>query len=207
MRRPWLFNTMETIRTPKQQRAIETKNRIIRAGYTLFAKKGYYNTNTAEIAREAGVSTGIVYGYFHDKRDILVDVLDIYIEQAFRPIFDVLEKFVAPLDFSVLIPQVLDAAVAVHRDNAAMHETLHALTYADKAVGDKFMALEEEVTRHIAAALQSAGYNGEHVFEKVHWAMDSVQAFAHECVYDQHAYIDYATMRDIVETALKNLFR
>ena len=66
----------DVVRTPKQQRSIDKKNRIITAGYTLFAQKGYYNTNTAEIAKEAGVSTGIVYGYFHDKRDILVEVLE-----------------------------------------------------------------------------------------------------------------------------------
>ncbi|MBQ4444240.1 MAG: TetR/AcrR family transcriptional regulator [Clostridia bacterium] len=198
---------MDSIRTPKQQRAIETKTRIIKAGYELFAQKGYYNTNTTEIAKQAGVSTGIVYGYFHDKRDILVDVLDIYIEQAFAPIFNVLEHFVAPLDFARIIPQILDAAVAVHRDNAAMHETLHALSSSDKAVGDKFMALEEEVTRRMADALRHAGYQDPALYEKVHWAMDSVQSFAHECVYDQHAYIDYAVLRRIEETAIYNLFQ
>ena len=198
---------MDTIRTPKQQRAIETKNRIIRAGYQLFAQKGYYNTNTAEIAKQAGVSTGIVYGYFHDKRDILVDVLDIYLEQAFAPIFAVLDHFVAPLDFALIIPQVLDAAVAVHRENAAMHETLHALSSSDKVVGDKFMALEEEVTRRMAEALRKAGYDDAALFEKVHWTMDSVQSFAHECVYDQHAYIDYSVLRRIEETAIFNIFQ
>lgn len=198
---------MDTIRTPKQQRAIETKNRIIRAGYQLFAQKGYYNTNTAEIAKQAGVSTGIVYGYFHDKRDILVDVLDIYLEQAFAPIFAVLDHFVAPLNFALIIPQVLDAAVTVHRENAAMHETLHALSSSDKVVGDKFMALEEEVTRRMAEALRKAGYDDAALFEKVHWAMDSVQSFAHECVYDQHAYIDYSVLRRIEETAILNVFQ
>ncbi len=197
---------MESIRTPKQQRAIDTKNRIIRAGYELFAQKGYYNTNTAEIAKQAGVSTGIVYGYFHDKRDILIDVLDIYIDQAYAPIFAVLDQFVAPLDFGTVLPQVLDAAVKVHRDNAAMHETLHALTSQDKAVEDKFLALEEEVTSRMTAALQEAGYHSDHLFEKVHWAMDSVQSFAHECVFDQHGYIDYDALRSIVESTLLNLF-
>ena len=52
------------IREPKQERSIEKKNRIVRAGFELFSKVGYYNTNTAEIAKLAGVSTGIVYGYF-----------------------------------------------------------------------------------------------------------------------------------------------
>lgn len=197
---------MDTVRTPRQKRAIETKNRILQAGYELFARDGYFNTNTAEIAKQAGVSTGIVYGYFHDKRDILVDVLDIYVEHAYQPVFEVLDKFVAPLDFATLIPQVLDAAVATHRANAAMHEALHALSHHDKVVGDKFMALEEHVTRQMAATLQKAGYQDDALYEKVHWAMASIQMFAHECVYDQHNYINYEVMRHIEELALLNLF-
>ena len=73
-------------REPQQKRSIDKKNRIIEAGYELFAKDGYFNTNTSEIAKKAGVSTGIVYGYFHDKRDILIEVLDIYVDNVFYPL-------------------------------------------------------------------------------------------------------------------------
>ena len=66
---------MSEVRTPRQERSIAKKKKIIEAGYELFSKVGYYATNTAEIAKHAGVSTGIVYGYFKDKRDILLDVL------------------------------------------------------------------------------------------------------------------------------------
>ena len=59
-----MLNMGKEIREPRQERSIEKKNKIIRAGYELFSEVGYYNTNTAEIARRAGVSTGIVYGYF-----------------------------------------------------------------------------------------------------------------------------------------------
>lgn len=76
----------QDIREPKQERSIEKKNRIVQAGFELFSKVGYYNTNTAEIAKLAGVSTGIVYGYFKDKRDILLDVLEIYVNTAFAPV-------------------------------------------------------------------------------------------------------------------------
>ena len=51
---------MTTIREPSQKRSIETKRKIIEAGYNLFAKYGYYKINTAQIAKEAGVSTGIL---------------------------------------------------------------------------------------------------------------------------------------------------
>ena len=60
----------EYVRVPQQKRSIEKKQRIIEAGYSMFIKKGYFDTNTAEIAREAGLSTGSVYAYFSDKKDI-----------------------------------------------------------------------------------------------------------------------------------------
>ena len=50
-----------SIREPKQQRAKEKKAAIVQAGYALFCEKGYHQTNTAEIAKRAGVSTGIIY--------------------------------------------------------------------------------------------------------------------------------------------------
>lgn len=48
--------------------SLEKKEEIIKAGFDLMCKKGYYNTNTVEIAKFAGVSTGIVY-YKHPQMD------------------------------------------------------------------------------------------------------------------------------------------
>lgn len=196
---------MAETREPQQKRAIEKKNRIVQAGYEMFAKKGYYNTNTAEIAKAAGVSTGIVYGYFHDKKDILVDVLDIYINHAYQPIFDLMDGFDLSKDLAAMLSAVLDAAVKVHTDNAAIHEALHSLTQ-HRDVEAKFMALEEEVTRRVADRLLAAGLEIEHLYEKVHWAMVSVQSYAHERVFDHHAYIDYDVMRGVVLSQLRTLF-
>lgn len=48
--------------------SLEKEEKIIKAGFDLMCKKGYYNTNTVEIAKFAGVSTGIVY-YKHPQMD------------------------------------------------------------------------------------------------------------------------------------------
>ena len=195
----------DVIREPKQKRSIEKKERIIKAGYDLFAQKGYFNTNTAEIAKQAGVSTGIVYGYFHDKRDILLDALDIYIHAAFTPIFSLLDDFTSP-DFDRIIPLVIERGVKVHRDNKAMHNTLHALSAEDEAVALRFAGLEKEMTERLSARLSALGYQGEHLYEKVHTAMIVVQSFAHEAVYDNHDYIDYTEMRALVTKMLMDIF-
>ena len=61
---------MNDTRIPVQKRSIEKRKRILEAGFQLFCEKGYYKTNTIEIARHAKVSTGTVYSYFKDKKEI-----------------------------------------------------------------------------------------------------------------------------------------
>lgn len=196
----------DIVREPSQQRSIAKKNKIIEAGYALFAEKGYYSTNTAEIAKRAGVSTGIVYGYFRDKRDILVDVLEIYIKNVFSPVFDMLEKMTAPIDFEHVLTHVVDVIVDVHKRNSAIHETLHSLAPTDKGINERFLELEEEMTGKMVAGLKKLGYCRDDLAERVHLAMETVQSYAHECVYDRHSYIDYSSMREIVIKMLLTLF-
>ena len=196
----------DTIREPIQQRSIDKKNRIIEAGYSLFAKNGYFNTNTVEIAKMAGVSTGIVYGYFRDKRDILLEVLGIYIDNVFEPVISMFEKIEKPLNFVKLITHAVDSVVETHKHNAAIHEALHSLSSTDKEVNDRFLSLEKEMTEKISARLVALGYERENLYERVHLAIETIQSYAHECVYDKHSYIDYAKMRSIVISMLMSLF-
>lgn len=47
---------------------------ILDSATKLFARKGYYNAKTAEIAKEAGVAAGTIYNYFKSKDDILISI-------------------------------------------------------------------------------------------------------------------------------------
>lgn len=196
----------QEVREPKQERSINKKNKIVKAGYELFSTVGYYNTNTAQIAKQAGVSTGIVYGYFKDKRDILLDVLEIYVNTAFAPILDMIDKLHAPLDFSQIASHVLDCAIDIHKKQANIHEALHSMSHTDEAVNNKFIALEDELTLAIADKFRSLGVTTPNLTERIHFAMDIVQSFSHEFVYDHHTYIDYDAMRKIVENTIVSLF-
>ena len=195
----------QEVREPKQERSIEKKNRIVQAGFELFSQVGYYNTNTAEIAKRAGVSTGIVYGYFKDKRDILLDVLEIYVKEAFAPVLDMISNLTAPVNFEGTIGHVLESAINIHTKYANIHEALHSLSHTDEAVNNKFISLEDEITLAIANKLADLGVKKENLTERIHFAMDIVQSFSHEYVYDHHTYIDDA-MSKIVQNTLVALF-
>lgn len=196
----------KSVRQPQQERSIEKKNKIILAGYELFSEVGYYGTNTAEIAKRAGVSTGIVYGYFSDKRDILISVLEIYLSKVIEPLLSMFNKLKAPLDFSVVVPKVIDEVIKIHKRNNKIHEALHALSGSDEAVNAKFIELEDQITLKISDVLTGLGFSSENIHEKVHFAMDILQSFAHEYVYDKHDYIDYFVMREMVGKTVINIF-
>ena len=196
-----------TVRNPRQERAIEKKRKIIEASYELFSEVGYYGTNTAEIAKRAGVSTGIVYGYFRDKRDILISVLEIYIERVSEPILKFFDALSAPINFNALVPKVIDTIIGTHKKNAKIHEALHSLTHTDEAVNMQFISLENSLTTEISKKLENLGVDLPNVTERVHLAMDTVQSFAHEYVFDKHDYIDYEVMREMVIKILTELFK
>lgn len=196
----------ETVHEPRQQRAIEKKNRIIWAGFELFAKKGYFNTNPADIAAEAGVSTGTLYRYFRNKRDILLEVLGIYVDNVFNPALEMIDGMRRPLNFGDVLPELIETAVRAHREYAAIHEALHSLTPTDKLVEARFMALEGEMTEKIVRKLTSLGYEKENLTERVHLAIETIQSYSHERVFDEHPYIDYEKMRAMVTEMLLTLF-
>ena len=158
------------VRLPRQERAIEKKNKIINAGYELFSEVGYYGTNTAEIAKRAGVSTGIVYGYFSDKRDIMICVLEIYLDKVVAPLLKFFDKLKAPLNLEEIVPTVINEVIKIHKHNNKIHEALHSLSGSDEAVNAKFIELEDNLTLKISQALINLGLASENIHEKVHFA-------------------------------------
>jgi AcrR family transcriptional regulator len=58
-------------RTPRGE---ETRNALLAAASTLFARDGYHETSVPDIVQEAGVGHGTFYEYFRSRREILLDL-------------------------------------------------------------------------------------------------------------------------------------
>lgn len=63
-------------RTPQQARSRRTREKVLEAALACFEELGYDEATTAAIAKRARVAVGTLYGYFSDKRDVLLEVLD-----------------------------------------------------------------------------------------------------------------------------------
>jgi len=52
------------------------RDAILRAAIDVFAERGYFNAQVADVARAAGVAAGTVYLYFRSKDDLLVSIFE-----------------------------------------------------------------------------------------------------------------------------------
>jgi TetR/AcrR family transcriptional regulator, fatty acid metabolism regulator protein len=55
---------------------LSKRDAILRAAIDVFAGRGYFNAQVADVARAAGVAAGTVYLYFKSKDDLLVSIFD-----------------------------------------------------------------------------------------------------------------------------------
>ena len=53
------------------QKKKDKKEHIVSTSLALFTKQGFYNTTTAQIARESGIATGTLFTYFSTKEELI----------------------------------------------------------------------------------------------------------------------------------------
>ena len=69
------------MRTLKQPRAIETRDRILREAARLFAIKGFHDTKVDDIIKAAEVTSGAFFHHFPGKEDLGFAVIDRHMEE------------------------------------------------------------------------------------------------------------------------------
>ncbi len=198
---------IENIREPKQQRAIEKKEKIIEAGFNLICKEGYHNINTAEIAKVAGVSTGIVYQYFKDKYDILIEGLEKYGDTIFFPITKNKDIKFKKSEFDEFLRDMIKHYINNHKASNVAHEEIMAMVHSDKNVAKYYYDRELEMTNFIKDQLERNGFNSKNLFEKVHIMVGLIDNLCHEIVYHKHNDMNYGIMADMVVENIKCLFK
>ena len=187
------------IREPIQKRSIEKKEKIIKAGFELICEKGYYNTNTAEIAKAACVSTGIVYQYFKDKHDILVEGIKRYASEIFYPMLNVTSNIkIDKNNLDTILRNMINTFIENHKLSQVAHEEIMAMTHSDKEIAEFFQQNEMTMTKNISRILVDNGFDSKNLDEKVHIAIHLIDDLCHEIVYHKHKDLDYNVMINLV---------
>ena len=71
-----------TARRRNEPAAPAKRDAILRAAIDVFAERGYFNAQVADVARAAGVAAGTVYLYFRSKDDLLCAIFERTMKEA-----------------------------------------------------------------------------------------------------------------------------
>ena len=186
-------------RMPTQKRSIEKRDRIIKLGFELMCNNGYFNTNTNDIAKYADVSTGIIYQYFNDKKEIFIEGFKEYSNSIMFPILDIIKNNKISFDnVEELLDTMLNLFIKKHTLSKKAHEEMIALTHMDSDIADIYHDNEIQVTNMIVDILKSNDICSDNLFEKVHIIIGIVENYCHEIVYHKHESIHYDIMKNEV---------
>ncbi len=198
----------KVIKAPKQKRAIETRNKIIESGFLIFAKKGFYHTTVDEIANSAGLSTGIAYRYFKNKRDILLAVLEFAYEHVKSFSRTELADLLNQEDIIKAVSELLDILEATHRKYYALHEELEGMRHSDDEVRVCYDQIERRLIGRIRRSLPKEYQMKHNIEESLTLAYLLMENYCHMAVSTKYLLLDLDvirqdTVRSIVEIILK----
>ena len=197
---------MSDTRMPTQIRSIEKRNKIIKKGFELMCEKGYYNTNTTEIAEYADVSTGIIYQYFNDKKEIFIEGIKEYSNNIMFPMIDILNnKNIIINDLDKLLDKMIEKFIETHTLSKKAHEEMIAMSHLDNDISEIFNKREIETTEQIVTILNKNNIITENLYEKVHIIIGIVENLCHEIVYHRHKTINYDIMKKEVIKIIENI--
>lgn len=81
-----IHSDMPSVATARRRAAppppLPKRDAILRAAIDVFASRGFFNAQVADVARAAGVAAGTVYLYFRSKDDILMSLFERTMKEA-----------------------------------------------------------------------------------------------------------------------------
>ena len=135
------------------------RDAILRAAIDVFASRGYFNSQVADVARAAGVAAGTVYLYFRSKDDLLVSVF----ERSMREALEEGRQAIAGIDDP---PERLRRFARVHLGRLGRDRNLAIVFQVELRQSVKFMerfstSLFREYLSQIRAAIVDGQETGQ----------------------------------------------
>jgi AcrR family transcriptional regulator len=138
---------------PKQARSEATVEAVLEAAAQVFERHGYAAGTTNRIAERAGVSIGSLYQYFPNKDAILVALVRRHLAESTAVLEPHLKRLERGASFDELLPDVVDAMVAMHALAPGLHRVLFEETQLPPALRAELDGLEDRLVDLTADAL------------------------------------------------------
>lgn len=200
---------------PRQKRSIEKYEKIIEAAFKLFNEKGYFNTTTTDIAKEADIATGSIYTYFKDKKEIYIEVLNRVTKNISEPSQSFWENN-GKLDLQDIekvknvLKMFIKSMMIYHNFSKLFHDDMEALYLLDKdiaSVRKENYEIRMKYTRNILDILSIPFKNKEASDLFLHYCNLLIDDVCHQILYDTSKNSDLYVEQtaDMLYTLLKNV--
>jgi AcrR family transcriptional regulator len=103
----------------------EKQEKILKAALSLFAKEGFAATSTSKVAKEAGVSEGLIFKHFGSKEGLLAAIM----EQGAAAMKVVMADIVMTADPKEVIRKMLELPFHIDRAEYEMWRLIYALKW------------------------------------------------------------------------------
>lgn len=140
----------------------ESKAKILDAALRVFAKKGYDSASISMIAKDAGVSKGLMYNYFESKEKLLKGV----VYKAFETAAPIFEEFMKQTTAQSKMRALIEASFDYMCKNKEYNRLLTALSiHGDSIDFIKDIAARKilEMENLVKPILSELGYNNAHI--------------------------------------------
>lgn len=179
--------------------------KIIKAGLDLFCEKGFYNTNTIEITKAAGVSTGTVYSYFKDKKDIYNASFEYFLDNYLKPLLDEVENLPKPVNIKVLIDKCIDLFINLYANSKQTVNELRLTQDSNLEILQYFAAYEDMILSALAKAYDNPIVTTKDITEKMYIQYNLTEILGLEHAFHYHASINLEVLRQQITIMITHL--
>lgn len=174
---------MKQRRTDKeivQKRALETREKLLKSALKLYTEKGYHSTTVDEIAKNAGLSTGVAYRYFKNKKDMLLAAIT-YGFYVIKELAGIEEADFFKTD----LENTLTAFERIHTEYYAFHEELEGLRHSDSDVGKLYDEFTKTAIQNVYDNLPEEIRKKPDSLENLYIAIGIMENYCHTYMHNR----------------------
>lgn len=199
---------MEKKVKPVQARSQKTRDDLLKAALVMYEKKGYHKTTVDDISVEAGVSTGIAYRYFRNKKDILLSVIT-YGAEHISHIADIDDTPIPETaeDIRRYLEAILKAFEEFHIRYRDIHEELEGLQHTDEDVRKLYSEITDEKMKEVISRLAAFLHDDTNIREKAYAAIGIMEQHCHMMMNNELYELNAGIMRDLAVNAVLSILK
>lgn len=177
---------------PKRGAPEQTRARLIRTAAQIFNRLPYWETDSNELAKEAGYSTGTFYRHFKDKREIFIAAYREWVVEEWTSIESRLSPALSPGES---IDRASDALIEHHRRWRVFRGNLRALVTYDEELRELTQSLRREQLEKMRVIRRARGDAPREI------ELDAIHAMMFERICDALADGDFRSLGCSAELA------